>query len=147
MTRGTEIKVQEGGAAPASQERVAAASEQQPVLENAIVLERKKKGKKGKKKYARGTKWAQRLLFGMSKAGYRVTNSVAEGLNTFAKESNKSGRKRRDGMIRDALQNASRGASDGMRELGKAPGEVTRRVPTGRAWRIVRVFAPLTPLR
>jgi hypothetical protein len=110
--------------------------------EQIVVLERRK-SKKRKKKYSRGTKGAQRLFLGLSKAGYRVANSVAEGLDTFVKRGNKSGRKRRDGTVRYALRNASRGISDGLTELGKAPGEVARRVGTGSVWRVVRVFTPL----
>jgi len=135
MTRVTETKSAESNTTGTTEI-------QETPQEQIVVLERRK-SKKGKKKYSRGTKGIQRLLLGVSKAGYRVTNSVAEGLDTFVKRTNKSGRKRRDGMVRYALRNASRGVSDGLTELGKAPGEITRRVGTGSVWRVVRVFTPL----
>jgi len=109
-----------------------------------MVLKRGKSAKKGsRKRYSSGTKAFQRLVLGVSKAAFRSTNSVAKGLKTFAKDSNKSARKRRDGIIRDALRNASSGLSDGFTELGRAPGEIARRVSSRRVWRTVRTFTPL----
>jgi hypothetical protein len=96
------------------------------------------------KRYSRGTKDFQRLALGLSKAAYRSTNSVAKALRTFADDSNRSARRRRDGIIRDALRNASNAFSDGVTELGKAPGEVARRVSSRRVWRTVRPFIPFT---
>ena len=111
----------------------------QAVLTTPIVMERDKKRKRGgKKRYSRGTKFLQRMMYGFSRAGYRTTNSTADGLRTFVKRSNKSSGKRRDGMIRDVLRNASRGVADGFAQLGKAPGEIARRVGTRRVWRVFR---------
>ena len=111
------------------------------LLSSPIVLKRAK-SKKRKKKYSRGTKGMQRLLLGVSRAGYRTSNSLSEGLDTFVKRSKKAGRKKRDGMLRDAFRNMSRGVSDGVTEFGKAPNEITKRVSVGRGWRIVRVLSP-----
>ncbi len=109
-----------------------------------LKLEKSKKNKKKrKKKYSRGTKALQRLLLGVSKAGYRSSNAVSEGLDTFVKRSNKSGRKRRDGMVREALRNASRGFSDGAKEFGKAPRAIAKSIGTRRVWRVFRVGNPL----
>jgi len=113
------------------------------LLTTPMILVREKSGRKrSRKRYTRGAKGFQQLALGISKAAFRVTNSVAKGLGTFARESNKSGRKRRDGIIRDSLRNASSGVSDGLTELGRAPGEVARRINSGRVWRTVRVFTP-----
>ncbi len=115
-----------------------------PIFSAPLVLKlEKSKKKKKKKKYSRGTKPLQRLLLGVSKAGYRSSNAVAEGLNTFVKRSNKSGRKRRDGMVRDALRNAGRGFSDGAKELGKAPRAIAKSIGTRRVWRVFRMASPL----
>lgn len=111
-----------------------------PVLLTPILLKRGKKRKKRKKRYTRGSKQAQRFLFGLSRAGYRATNSLAEGMNTFVKRSRKSQRKRRDGLIRDAFRNASVGFADGVSELGKAPNEIARRVSGRRVWRASRLL-------
>lgn len=114
-----------------------------PIFTAPHVLKREKGKKKKKKKYSRGTKAAQRLFLGVSKAGYRASNSLAEGLDTFVKRSNKSARKRRDGMLRDAFRNASRGFSDGAKELGRAPQAIANSIGTRRVWRIFRVASPL----
>lgn len=138
MTRGTESKNPEGSVATAPEQ----ANAPQALLTSTVVLTRKKGRKRGRKKYSRGTKGIQRLLFGVSRAGYRTTNSLAEGLDTFVKRTNRSGRKRRDGMVRDVFSNASRGIGDGLTELGKAPREISRRFNTRRSWRMVRVLTP-----
>jgi hypothetical protein len=115
----------------------------QALITTPMILKRGKLTTKGsKKKYSSGTKAFQRLTLGISKAAFRTSNSVAEGLKTFSKDSSKSARKRRDGMFRDSLRNASRGLSDGLVEFSKAPAEITDRVGTGRVWRTVRVFVP-----
>jgi hypothetical protein len=110
-----------------------------------VVIEpvRKKKGKK--KKYTKGTKGVQRLTLGVSDALFRSANSVAKGAKTFSKRSKKSSRKRRDGLIRDSLRNASRGVGDGLAELGKAPNEIARRISTGQVRKAFRAFTPLIP--
>jgi hypothetical protein len=110
-----------------------------------IVIEPvKKKGKK-KKKYTRGTKGIQRLALGVTDALYRSANSVAKAEKTISKRSKKSSRKKKDGLVRDSLRNASRGIGDGFTELGKAPNEIARRIGTGQVRRAFRVFTPIVP--
>lgn len=112
-----------------------------PVISSAIVIERRKGGK-DRKRYSKGTKGGQRILFGLSKAGFRVANALAEGTDTFVKRSDSSRSKRKDGFLRDSLRNASRGFSDGFSELGKAPEEIADRISTRRVWRTFRVISP-----
>jgi len=111
-----------------------------------IVIEPvRKKGKKKKKKYTRGTKGIQRLALGVTDALYRSANSVAKAEKTISKRSKKSSRKKKDGLVRDSLRNASRGIGDGFTELGKAPNEIARRIGTGQVRRAFRVFTPIVP--
>lgn len=86
------------------------------------------KKKKKRKKYSKGTKDAQRLERGMTKASYRVANAVAKGLDRFYKDGNKSARKRRNGASVDALQNYSKAFADAAAEAAKAPAEIAKRV-------------------
>ena len=127
--------------APAAEEYVAP----QTFLTHPVVLRRKKRKKRRKKRYTRGTKAFQRFSYGLSKGAFRAVNSFSEGLDTFNKKSNKSRRRKRDGMVRDVLRNASAGFSDGVVELGKAPNEVAKRIGTRRVWRTIRVFTPPFP--
>lgn len=110
-----------------------------PLLTAPVVLKKKKK-KRRKTKYSSGTEFFQRFAYGLSRSGFRVANSFSIGLDTFSKRSNRSRRKKRDGMARDMFRNASRGFSDGMTELGKAPEELTKQVGTKRVWKMVRVL-------
>lgn len=110
-----------------------------------VVIEALKRKKKKKKKYTQGTKGLQRLAVGVSDAVFRSANSVAKGAKTFSKRSKKSSRKKRDGLVRDSLRNASRGFSDGLTELGKAPNEIAKRIGTGQVRRSFRVFIPSVP--
>ncbi len=113
------------------------------LITTPLVLERWKKKKK--KKYSRGTKGLQRLTLGVSDALFRTANSVARGTRTFSKRSNKSARRRRDGLVRDSLRNASRGFANGLTELGEAPSEIARRIGTGQVRRGFRVIVPFVP--
>jgi len=108
------------------------------LISSAIVIKRAKK----RRRYTSGTKGTQRLGYGFSKAGFRVFNSVAQGMDTFVKRSDESRDKRKDGLVRDALRNASRGVSDGFAELGKAPIEIADRINGGQVWKIARSFTP-----
>ena len=144
MTNDAKVDTKKGQEnMPAAVGQVAVISPQAIITTPMILKLGRSSKKSSSKKYTRGTKVFQRLALGVSKAAFRSTNSVAKGLETFAKDSNKSARKRRDGMIRDSLRNASNGVSEGFTELGKAPGEIARRVSSGQVWRTVRIFTPL----
>jgi hypothetical protein len=102
------------------------------------------KTRKRKKKYTSGTKGWQKLTLGLSDALWRSGNSVSRGARTFSKRSNKSARRRRDGLVRDSLRNASRGFANGLTELGEAPYEVARQIPTGQVRRAFQVLVPFS---
>ena len=120
-----------------------------PVFTTPIVIEavKTKSGKKKKRKYTRGTKGVQRFTLGLAEAGSRVANSFGKGSRRFVKESKKSSRKRKDGLVRDSLRNASDGFSDAANEFGKAPGEVARRISTKQVRRTFRILTPINPFR
>jgi hypothetical protein len=120
--------------------RPVSAGAPQPLYSTPIVLERKKSKKDKRRRYTSGTKSAQRLGLGLVKATYRVTDSFAEGFQTFSKRSSKSADRRKDGFVRDSLRNASAGIQDGLNELGRAPGELAKRVPTKWVWNTFRFF-------
>ena len=139
-TMTTETKADERKSAKAAEAHAAVSPK--ALLTTPVIIKLGKSRKKSTKKYSRGTKGLQRLIVGVSRAASRSANSLAKGTKTFAKRSNKSARKRRDGVIRDALRNASRGIGDGFTELGKAPDEIARRIGTGQVRRAFRVFTP-----
>jgi len=102
-------------------------SPDQPLIPTPVVFELRARTD-GKRKYSKGTKDSQRFALGVSKAAYRTANAFADGLSTFSDRSSKSADKRRDGIVRDSLRNASKGFEDGLNELGKAPDEIASRI-------------------
>jgi hypothetical protein len=118
-----------------------------PILAGPVYFDfRKKRGKKKRKKrnkkYTRGTKGWQRLTLGLSRAGYRSANSVARGFNIFQRRSNRSMRRKRNGLVRDSLRNLTRGFGSAASELGRAPFQVARQISTRRPRRLLRQFVP-----
>src|SRR6185503_483168 len=79
-----------------------------PSYTRAFPVVIKLKGNKKKRKYTRGTKDIQRLERGVTKASRRLSRAVASGFATYEKKRNKSSRKKRDGAIRDAIENWTR---------------------------------------
>ena len=92
--------------------------------------------------YSEGTKGAQRLTLGVSKAAYRTANSFARGFSTFADRSEESSRKRRDGLVKDILRNSSKAFEEGMNEFGKAPDEIAKKISSRTVTRMFRLFIP-----
>lgn len=115
-----------------------------PVVYRSRGNKRRKQRRNGRKRYSRSTKGAQRFFFGLSRAAYRTARACSTGLDTYTARSNKSMRRKRDGMVKDVLRNASRGFADAAEEFGKAPGEIARRVSTKT---VRRTFRFLTPIR
>lgn len=139
----TETKTSVSG--PEGQATYRAQSSEQQLLDSPVYFDRRRKKDKRRKRYSKGTKPWQKLLLGASRAAYRTANSFARGFDTFAKRSNRSARRRRDGLVRDALRNASRGFNDASREFGKAPWAVARQIGTKQVRRGFRiVFNPFS---
>lgn len=126
-------------AAKPEAEKAEAAGTQPPVVY------RKRKRRKKKRRYSRGLRDVQRLGLGVVRASDRLTDAVAAGVTTFRKESNKSSRKRRDGAIRDALDNWSSAMSETIRKSADAPLDITRKVSTRRFGKQVRDVVRLLP--
>lgn len=93
-----------------------------------------RKTKKRKRKYSRGLREAQRLERGLSRASKRVSSAVADGLSTYHKRSEQSARKKRDGALRDALENWSEALGETVSKAAWAPHDIARRVGTRWLW-------------
>jgi hypothetical protein len=120
--------------------------EPQPLLKTPVVFHavRRKKRREGRKRYSGGTRQSQRFLFGLSRAAFRTANAMSKGLDTYTRRSEKSMRRKRDGMVKDFLRNTSRGFADAAEELGRAPEEIAWRISTKT---VRRTFRFLTPIR
>lgn len=132
------------GSHPAGEPGKAAAQDAAVAQEAAgapavVVLKARKSGKKKKRKYTRGLKDLQRWERGGVRASNRLVDAVASGLTDYRKRSNRSARKKRDGAVRDALDNLGRAAGKTLRRSSKAPFDLLRRASlSGVRWRDVR---------
>lgn len=94
--------------------------------------------KKRKKKYSKGLKDAQRLEDGLGLASKRIARSIEQGLRTYRRRRNKSARRKKDGAIRDGLENVSIGLGRTLRVASDAPYDLARKVNSKRFSRGLR---------
>jgi len=100
------------------------------------------KGKKGKKrKYSRGTKDLQIGLRKGSKIGDRIASALSDGFGLYRKKSNKSSRKRKDGMLRDLFKNSGSGLGKTMRKSSKVPVLIAKTVRGKSVRRSIRAMS------
>jgi hypothetical protein len=97
-----------------------------------------KKGKRKKRRYSSGLKEVQKAELGLVKASQRLSRAAERGLRTYRKRRDKSARKRKDGAIRDALENWSRGLGRALRVGSRAPSDFAKEVNTGKFSRQLR---------
>ncbi|HEX8475530.1 MAG TPA: hypothetical protein VF666_15995 [Pyrinomonadaceae bacterium] len=94
--------------------------------------------KKRKKKYSKGLKDPQRWEDGISLASKRLARSIEQGLRTYRRRRNKSARRKKDGAIRDGLENVSIGFGRTLRVASDAPYDLARKVNSKRFSRGLR---------
>jgi X-X-X-Leu-X-X-Gly heptad repeat protein len=131
-------------AAAAARREERAVLVERPVIRRPIVYKRRKSGGR-KRKYSRGMKDPQKLERGFVGAVERLARGVTDGLSEYRKERNRSARRKRDGAIRDAVRNVSRGLRDGLTTAAKAPTDFSRHVTTKRLTRLVMPPIPRPP--
>jgi len=113
-----------------------------------IVLKvRRRRLRGGKKRYSRNSKDAQRLVYGGSRALFRIADGFAAGADSFRRRSDRSARRRRDGLAKDFFRNYARGVDRASRQWGRAPYEIAREINGRRAWKSVRQFLRNGPFR
>jgi len=106
-----------------------------------------KRRRRRRPRYTKGTRASQRLTFGTERATYRVANAFARGWRRFVRRSDRSRRRRKDGLLRDQFRNFSSGFNVALDELGRAPGEIAWRVGTRNARNAGLAFMPPNPFR
>jgi hypothetical protein len=93
---------------------------------------RSNKKNRKRKKYSRGLKNVQRLEDGLTLASKRLGSGVERGFGNYRKRRNKSARRKKDGAVRDWLENSSGGLSNGLRVASDAPYDVARKLNSKR---------------
>lgn len=96
------------------------------------------KKKKKKRKYTRGLRDLQISERKLAKASRRVARAVASGVSTYYERDKRSSRKKRDGAIRDALENWAKGLGKTMRRSSSAPYDIAKAFNTKTIRRNVR---------
>ena len=115
-----------------------------------IVLKVRKRGRRGRggrKRYSKNTKDAQRLTYGTARAFYRLADGLAAGADSFRRRSDRSARRKKDGLAIDFYRNYARGIDRASRQAGKAPRDIAREISGRRAWKSVRYLIKNSPFR
>jgi len=96
------------------------------------------KGKKKKRRYSAGLGTIQHLERGVARSLETVSKGVARVFSEYSERSDKSARKKRDGALRDGIENWTKALSKGMRVAGDAPYDFVKQVSRGRGSKQVR---------
>jgi hypothetical protein len=89
----------------------------------------KSAGKPKKRKYSRTLRDVQTLETGVSKALHRLVRSTEVGIRTWRKSMKKSALKKRDGAVRDAIENYAKALSRQVGIASRAPLDIVRSLP------------------
>ena len=98
------------------------------------LLEKKKK----RQKYSKGLAGIQRFEDSISAANLRIARAVAAGLEEYRTRRKRSARKKRDGPLRDVLQNSAHATAVFLKKSTRASDRVARAVDSKFVWRRVR---------
>ena len=112
--------------------------EAQPVdLTKPIVINVKKSKKK--RKYSKGLKEIQVAGRRVTRTSSKMISAVSKGMDAFRKASDKSARRKRDGVIRDFGVNSAKGMGRSLRESSRVPLEFAKALDNRVSRRFVRL--------
>jgi len=101
---------------------------------------------KKKRKYSKGKRGVQELGRGVNRAAADLASAVASALETYKKRANKSSYEKRDGMLKDAVENWTKAASKGLKKAADAPYDLVKSVSRGKGSKQLRsatkMFSP-----
>ena len=95
-------------------------------------------GKKKKRRYSFGLGTVQHLERGVARSLETVSKGVARTFSEYSERSDKSARKKRDGALRDGIENWTKALSKGMRIAGDAPYDFVKQINRGPGSKQVR---------
>ncbi len=99
-----------------------ASGQLQPIV---IDYKKRKKNKErrdqSKPRYSNGLKDAQRLEGDLMRVAQRATTALSDGIDTYEKERKKSARKKKDGAVKDYLNNSAKAFSASIKEASEIP--------------------------
>ena len=103
---------------------------------STVVVETK--AKKKKRRYSFGLGPVQHVEHGVTRGLETVTAGVAKVFSEYNKRSDKSARSKRDGALRDGIENWTKALSKGMRIAGDAPFDFVKAINKGPGSKQVR---------
>jgi len=98
---------------------------------------------KKERKYSKGTQSAQELGRGLNKAAADLASAVSTALETYRDRANESSFGKRDGMIRDAVENLSKALGEGVKKAADAPYDLVKTVSRGEGGKQLRRTAKM----
>jgi len=132
----TQIKTEMNSAEPVA---APVRSARPPViLQESIRVKSVKTGKKKKRRYSFGLGTIQHLERGVTRSLETASKGVARTFSEYSERSDKSARKKRDGALRDGIENWTKALSKGMRIAAKAPYDFVKDVNRGPGSKQVR---------
>jgi len=120
------------------------------VYADSNLVSQETKTKKKKRRYTKGLSAIQHFERGVAKSLDVMAEGFARVFSDYRERSDKSARRRKDGALRDGLENWTKAMGKGMGISSKAPYKFVRTVSRGRGSkqlrRLVRSLTP-PPLR
>lgn len=94
--------------------------------------------KKKKRRYSNGLGTVQHVERGVARSLETLSEGVAKVFSEYSKRSNKSARRKRDGALRDGIENWTKALSKGLRVAGDAPYDFVKGLNRGPGSKQVR---------
>lgn len=85
-----------------------------------------------KRRYTGGTGILQEIGLGFNQAAVDLTRAVSVAMETYQERADRSSYDKRDGMVKDMLQNVTKAASAGLKEAADAPYDLVKTVTSGK---------------
>jgi hypothetical protein len=108
------------------------------ILHESSRANKPKGRRKKKRRYSFGLGTIQHLERGITRSLETVTKGVARTFSEYSERSDNSARKKRDGALRDGIENWTKALSKGMRIAGDAPYDFVKQVNRGPGSKQVR---------
>jgi hypothetical protein len=99
--------------------------------------------RRGKRRYSKGLRGPQEFERHASRGVLRLARSVESGVSEWRRATDRSARRRKDGAVRDALDNFAKAVGKQLRVMSRAPEDLARAVRSLRIRKTVRYVFPL----
>jgi hypothetical protein len=111
--------------------------------EEVVITSRVSTETRPKRKYSKNRRTVQEFERNASRAVHRFTRSLEAGVREWREATDRSARRRRDGAIRDALENYAKATGKQLRVMSRTPEDVVRAVRSLKLGKVVRRLFPI----